>query len=52
VATVASGTLEASHYRLRWDTRDERGGPVPTGLYFAKFATQGLSRTVRLIVLP
>jgi flagellar hook assembly protein FlgD len=52
VATIASGEMSANRYRMRWDTRDERGATVPAGLYFAHFETQGLSRTARLIVLP
>lgn len=52
VARLASGTLEADRYRLRWNARDDHGADVPAGLYFARFETPGLARTARLIVLP
>jgi hypothetical protein len=49
VSSVVSGQVEAGHHELRWNPR---GGGVTAGLYFARFSTPGLSRMVRLVLLP
>ena len=37
---------------VRWDTVSRDGIGVPAGLYFARFATPGMTRLSRIIVLP
>lgn len=52
VATLAAGEMGAGRHAEFWNARSERGGRVPAGIYFASFATAGLSKTVRVVVLP
>jgi hypothetical protein len=48
VATLASGRQDAGRHRLRWDAS---GARVGAGIYFVRFATPGLERTARIVVL-
>ncbi len=50
VASLASGETGAGHHELSWNAGGRAAGAA--GLYFARFSTPGLSRTVRLVVLP
>ncbi len=52
VATVAAGTWGAGRHTVRWDGLEARGAAAGAGLYFARFRTPGLERTVRLVRLP
>lgn len=52
VATLASGELVAGRHVEFWNARDDRGGRVPAGIYFAAFETEGMTRTTRVVVLP
>lgn len=52
VASLVEGTLEAGRHERTWNARDERGMRQAGGLYFVRFATPGLVRTERLILLP
>jgi len=52
VAMLASGERGAGHYELRWAGTHENGARVKAGLYFARFATPGLSSVQRIIRLP
>ena len=51
VAEVVSGPAEAGHHELRWSPR-ESGEGLAAGLYFARFSVPGLTRMVRLVLLP
>jgi hypothetical protein len=51
IAELASGIFAAGHHEVPWRGNDA-GGRVRPGLYFARFGTPGLSRTVRVVVLP
>lgn len=51
VANVASGQTEAGHHELRWSPRGDGGG-VAAGLYFARFSVPGMTRMVRIVLLP
>ncbi len=51
VASVISGELDAGHHEVRWDAGAGAGQPG-AGLYFARFATAGLTRTARVVLLP
>jgi hypothetical protein len=51
VANVLSGQVEAGHHELRWNPR-ESGGGIAAGLYFARFSVPGMTRKVRLVLLP
>ena len=51
VTSLVEGSLGAGHHSLRWNAHDDAGRTVPAGLYFVRFATPGLTRTTRLVVL-
>jgi hypothetical protein len=44
--------LSAGAHTLRWDGVDQRGQPLPAGLYFARFNGNGKQITARLVLLP
>jgi len=52
VASIVSGELPAGHHEARWNAAGERGGRLAAGLYFARFATTGLTDSRRLVLLP
>jgi len=52
VRTLASGFFPAGSHAAAWDGRGEGGGSVPAGLYFARLAQNGATRTARLVRLP
>jgi FlgD Ig-like domain len=52
VATLAHGEQAAGRHVIRWDTRDDRGARLSAGVYFVSFATPGLTRMNRVVVLP
>ncbi len=49
VATLAHGAWPAGAHEVRWDGRDASGAPAAPGLYFARFAAGGLTRTQRVV---
>lgn len=49
IATLADGDQVAGRHSYFWNAR---GAGVPAGIYFASFATRGLSKTVRVVVMP
>ena len=52
LTTLASGTWAAGRHVLAWDGLDAHGHTMGAGLYFARFSTAGLDRTVRIVRLP
>ena len=52
VRVLASGERDAGEHTVRWDGRDERGGPAGPGLYFVLFVTSGYAATRRLVLVP
>jgi hypothetical protein len=52
VASLASGERGAGRYDIRWDGTTEGGARPQAGLYFARFATPGLHRVARLVLMP
>ena len=51
VVNLASGTFEAGHREFRWVPR-AGGQGASAGLYFARYSTLGVTRTLRLVLLP
>jgi hypothetical protein len=51
VANVVSGQVEAGHHELRWSPRESSDG-IAAGLYFARFSVPGMTRMVRIVLLP
>jgi endonuclease/exonuclease/phosphatase family metal-dependent hydrolase len=52
VASLIEGERAAGVSNIHWNGRSDAGVAVPAGLYFVRFATPGLQRTARLVVLP
>jgi hypothetical protein len=52
VRVLASGERDAGEHTVRWDGRDESGGPAGPGLYFVHFVTPGFAATRRLVLVP
>jgi len=50
VATVLSGTFEAGRYDRIWSGHNDAGGAVPSGFYFCRLRTDGVSRAVRIVI--
>jgi hypothetical protein len=48
VRTLAEGASEAGTHSCAWDGRNAAGRSVSNGLYFARLAAGGVSRTIRL----
>lgn len=51
VASIVDAELAAGVYSERWDGTDERGVRVGSGVYFARVAHGGASRTYKLVLL-
>ena len=49
VATLWSGSAIAGEHVARWDGRDLAGASRPPGVYFARLAVGGVSRSARLV---
>jgi len=45
------GDLDAGSYRFAWDGRDDRGGALPSGLYFASVRTEHRERSLKLVLI-
>lgn len=52
VRTLFEGDAAAGAHAESWDLRDERGGAVAAGLYFARLAHGGVAETRRFVVTP
>jgi flagellar hook assembly protein FlgD len=51
VRTLIQGTREPGEYRTTWDSRDDNGRSVTTGVYFVRMntgTTQQVHRVVRV----
>jgi hypothetical protein len=51
VADLVSERVEAGHHELRWSPRESSDG-IAAGLYFARFSVPGMTRMVRIVLLP
>jgi hypothetical protein len=51
IKTIASGTLRPGHHAATWDGRDNAGGVVPSGTYFAQLASSASNSVKKLIRL-
>ena len=50
VRTLVTGSLAAGSHTARWDTRDESGKPVASGVYYYRLESSGLLATKQLVV--
>ena len=51
VRILLAGEQSAGAKELLWDARDERGHPVPSGVYFARLTAPGFARTIKMVLL-
>ncbi len=51
VRTLASGTLAAGAHRAVWTGQDDRGRPVPSGVYLARLQAAGTVQSQRLSLI-
>jgi len=51
VKTLIQGSHPAGVYRIRWDECDGFGRKVPSGVYFYRLETPGVTRTKRMVVV-
>ncbi len=51
VRTLVDGALTAGPHAASWNTRDDAGRPLPSGLYFARLETDRQSLLQRLVVV-
>ncbi len=50
VRTLVNGSLPAGSHSAKWDTRDHSGNRVPSGVYFYRLESGGLTTTKELVV--
>jgi len=48
---LAGAALPAGPHTARWDGTDARGARVPSGVYFARIAAGGATRTVKVALV-
>jgi flagellar hook assembly protein FlgD len=51
VATLHEGNLEIGTHQIRWNGRNDRGAPMPSGLYLARLETPSRTLTRKLLML-
>ncbi len=51
VRVLAGDVADGGRMELRWDGRDKEGAEVAGGVYFVRVETEGVRRSVRLVVL-
>ncbi len=51
VRTIADGSYEAGHQVVTWNGRDENRRAVPSGVYFIRSSSAGVSHQIKLIVV-
>ena len=51
LCTLFKGALPASEQRFDWDGRDDAGRELPSGVYLAQLAGDGLRATAKLVLL-
>ena len=51
VRTLTDADMSAGVHFARWDGRDLKGEQVSSGIYFLRFATSGVTKTQRLMLL-
>jgi hypothetical protein len=51
VKTLYSGTLSAGRYQYSWNSRDEQGRSVASGLYFCRFASSSYTATQKMMLI-
>ncbi|MCK4271586.1 T9SS type A sorting domain-containing protein, partial [bacterium] len=50
VRTLLNAHREAGNYTARWDSKDDRGGELKSGVYFCVFEIGDFSQTRRMVL--
>jgi subtilisin family serine protease len=51
VRTLAEGALSAGPHIVQWDGRDEHGGTLPSGVYFARLEGEGVALKTKVVLV-
>lgn len=51
VKTLVSQTMDAGTHSIRWDSRDEAGNPVSSGIYFYRLKTENFDQTMKMLLM-
>ena len=51
VRVLADGSMGAGAHVLTWDSRDERGEDVRSGVYFCQLRSSGVALTRKIVLL-
>ena len=51
VRELADGHLSAGHHTIDWDSRDDRGEPVASGMYFYRLTAGDFSETRKMVLM-
>ncbi len=49
--TLAEGPMDAGEHQLQWNGRDDRGRPLPSGIYFVRVAASDHAKSTKLVLL-
>jgi len=47
---VKAQSLEPKTYTIKWDGRDDKGNSLPSGVYFIRLETEGITKTEKVIL--
>jgi flagellar hook assembly protein FlgD len=50
IARLVDGELGAASHAYTWNTRDDAGRPVPSGVYFARLVAGSAQATRRIVI--
>jgi len=48
---VKAQSLEPKTYTIKWDGRDNKGNPLPSGVYFVRLEAGGITKTEKVILI-
>jgi hypothetical protein len=51
VKTLVNQTMEAGNYNVTWDSKDEAGNSVASGIYFYRLKTENFDKTMRMLLM-
>jgi len=51
VKTLVSGEVDAGYHIVHWDGKNANGSMVASGIYFYRFETKGLAKTMKMVLM-
>jgi hypothetical protein len=51
VKTLVNQTMEAGNYNVTWDSKDEAGNSVASGIYFYRLKTENFDQTMKMLLM-